>query len=295
MEYIIETNAVTKRYGAQKAVDKVSLRVRKGEIYGLIGKNGAGKTTLMKLILGLCNPNEGEIRLFGGVDLPKARRRTGALVEIPALYLNCSAYENMIRFGYLSGATKEEIEELLTLVGLQNAAKKKVSQFSLGMKQRLGIAVALLGSPELLILDEPVNGLDPAGIKEIRDLLVDLSSRGVTILVSSHLLDELGRIATTFGIMRNGQLVEEITAAELTKQCRSMLEVITSDGEEALKALFAWRPDLEVQRTYNKLRIASKIEDPSEVNLILTGAGLRVYELKTVYANPETYFIERMG
>lgn len=295
MLYAIETRALTKRFGRQTAVDNVTLRIRQGEIYGLIGKNGAGKTTLMKLLLGLAVPNSGEIRLFDGMETTRALQKTGALVEIPALYPDCTAYENMVRFGLLSGATEENIHDLLAFVGLANTGKKKVGKFSLGMKQRLGIAVALLGFPELLILDEPVNGLDPAGIKEIRDLILDLNRRGVTFLISSHLLDELGKIATCYGIMAGGKLVEEITAAELEQLCRSSLEVVTDNGSAAVEALRKWRPELEMELSGNTVRIDTEISDPSDVNLILGGAGIRVYEMKPTGMAPEDFFIERMG
>lgn len=295
MLYAIETRALTKRFGSQTAVDHVDLNIRQGEIYGLIGKNGAGKTTLMKLLLGLTVPDSGEIRLFDGTEPTQALQKAGALVEIPALYPDCTAYENMVRFGLLSGATEENIHDLLSFVGLGNTGKKKVSRFSLGMKQRLGIAVALLGFPELLILDEPVNGLDPTGIKEIRDLILDLNRRGITFLISSHLLDELGRIATRYGIMAKGKLVEEISAEELEKLCRTALEVVTDNGSAAMDALRGWRPELELELTGNTLRISTEISDPSDVNLILGGAGIRVYEMKPVGMHPEDYFIERMG
>lgn len=295
MEHIIETRELTKRYGSRTVVDQVSLRVRRGEIYGLIGKNGAGKTTLMKLLLGLTRADSGDIRLFEGDELNQSRRKIGAMVETPALYESETAYENMVRFGILSDASEENIQKLLAFVGLQNVGNKKVEKFSLGMKQRLGIAVALLGFPELLILDEPVNGLDPAGIKEIRDLILDLNSRGVTFLISSHLLDELGKIATTYGIMVGGRLAEELTAEHLAQQCRTGLEILTDDGPRALSVLQTWRPELEITAMDNTVRIISELEDVSEVTLTLSGAGIRVYEMKTVSASPEDFFLERMG
>ena len=215
MEYVIETSGLVKRYGLKKAVNNVSIHVKKGDIYGLIGKNGAGKTTLMKLLLGLTFANRGEMKLFGSDLLNKERSKIGALIEAPGLYTGDTAYGNLKRFGILTDSTEEEIFDILKLVGLDNVGKKKVKAFSLGMKQRLGIGIALLGSPELLILDEPVNGLDPQGIKEVRDTLLKLNEKGVTVLISSHLLDELGKIATKFGIMRDGELVDEISAEEI--------------------------------------------------------------------------------
>ena len=228
MEYLIETKNLTKRFGAQKAVDDVSMHVRRGEIYGLIGKNGAGKTTLMRMLLGMSAPNSGEIRLFDSDKPNEARRGIGSLIEEPALYKNHTAFENLKRFAILVPTPDDELHELLKLVGLENTGRKKAGQFSLGMKQRLGIAIAMLGKPELLILDEPINGLDPAGIKEIRDLILRLNARGITFMISSHLLDELGKIATQFGIMANGSLVEEISSEKLAekgggyRECRDL-------------------------------------------------------------------------
>ena len=174
-EYVIETKNIFKRYRNKFAVNDVSVHVKRGDIYGLIGKNGAGKTTLMKLILGLANPTKGEVYLFGGTDLDGARKRIGSLIEDPGLYRGCTAYENMLRFSILYGADKNEINDLLKLVGLDDTGNKKAGAFSLGMKQRLGIAIALLSHPEVLVLDEPINGLDPAGIKEIRDIILNLN------------------------------------------------------------------------------------------------------------------------
>lgn len=293
MDYVIETQALTKRFGKQVAVNQVSLRVKKGEIYGLIGKNGAGKTTLMRLLLGLAFPNSGELRLFGGDK--QAAQKIGTLIEAPGLYLNETAFENMKRFAILTGSSDEEIRNLLALVGLADTGKKTAGKFSLGMKQRLGIAIALLGNPELLILDEPVNGLDPAGIKEIRDLILALHARGVTFLISSHLLDELGKIATTYGIMANGFLVEEITAAELAEKCKTSLEVLTDNGPRAAELLRQWRPELELSVTENTVHIASEIADTSDVTLVLAGAGVRVYEMRNASVGQEDFFIERMG
>ena len=215
MDYIIQTDSLTKSFGNKAAVDKVSLHVGKGEIYGLIGKNGAGKTTLMRLLLGLSNPNSGEMKLYGGSDLNKARRTIGSLIEEPALYKNETALENLRRFAILVPTPDEDLQKLLELVGLGNVGNKKAGRFSLGMRQRLGLAIALLGNPDIMILDEPINGLDPAGIKEIRDIILELNKKGVTFLISSHLLDELGRIATKFGIMSDGVLTDEITKEEL--------------------------------------------------------------------------------
>ena len=237
-EYVIETRNVFKQYKTKYAVNDVSIHVKKGDIYGLIGKNGAGKTTLMKLILGLANPTKGEVYLFGGTNLDEARRKIGSLIEAPGLYTGCTAYENMLRFSILYGADKNEINDLLKLVGLDYTGNKKAGAFSLGMKQRLGIAIALLSHPEVLVLDEPINGLDPAGIKEIRDLILNLNKeRGVTFIISSHLLDELAKVVTCYGIINNGLLTQEITAKELEAQCRHTLKITTPDPAAAIRIL----------------------------------------------------------
>ena len=293
MEAIIETKNLTKKYGPKAVVNQVSICVERGDIYGLIGKNGAGKTTLIKMLLGLTDPNSGSIALMGQQDVYAARKKIGSLVEAPALYKNETAYENMKRFGILSGATEEEIQELLAFVGLADTGKKKAGEFSLGMKQRLGIAIALLGNPELLILDEPINGLDPEGIKEIRDLILTLNAKGVSFVISSHLLDELGKIATKYGVLSGGILVEELTARELAEKCRGCLKVVTDNGAKAMEILRNWQAELEIRQDGDTIRISGDM-DSSEVNCRLVTGGVRVYELLGEVRKLEDYFIERM-
>ena len=296
MDYIIETKNLVKRYGQKNAVDNVSLHVEKGAIYGLIGKNGAGKTTLMKLLLGLARSNSGEISLFGSSsDLDETRRSIGSLIEEPALYKGETALENLRRFAILVPTPEEDLHKLLELVGLQDAGNKKAGKFSLGMRQRLGIAIALLGKPQLLILDEPINGLDPAGIKEIRDIILELSSRGITFLISSHLLDELGKIATVYGIMADGKLTEEISAEELQEKCRAFLSIETDGSEKAAQALLEWQPDLRLETEGRFVHITSEVEDTSEVIITLVNAGVRVYEMRNESIGLEDFFIERLG
>ena len=295
MDYIIKTDKLTKKYGKKAAVNNVSLHVRKGDIYGLIGQNGAGKTTLMRLLLGLTAANSGEIDLFSSADLFDGRQRIGALIEAPALYKNETAYENMRRFAILAPTSDEEIVRLLNLVGLGYTGKKKVKQFSLGMRQRLGIAVALLGNPEVLILDEPINGLDPAGIKEIRNIILDLNAQGVTFLISSHLLDELGKIATTFGIMNNGVLVEEIATADLVEKCRTSIKVTVNNADAAASILTANYPDIQLERNENVIYIKSDIGDRSKIVELLVKNDIRVYEITSESMNLEEFFMERLG
>ena len=295
MEYIIQTDSLTKNFGSKAAVDKVSLHVGKGEIYGLIGKNGAGKTTLMRLLLGLSNANSGEMKLYGGSDLNNARRSIGSLIEEPALYKNETALENLRRFAILVPTPDEDLQKLLELVGLGDVGKKKAGRFSLGMRQRLGLAIALLGNPDIMILDEPINGLDPAGIKEIRDIILELNKKGVTFLISSHLLDELGRIATKFGIMADGVLTDEITKDELEARSRAFLKVTVDDSQKAAGILAAWNPTLKIDTEGNEVHITTEIEDTSEVVLTLVNAGVRVYEMRNESINLEDFFIERLG
>ncbi|WP_310604196.1 ATP-binding cassette domain-containing protein [Anaerosporobacter sp.] len=296
MNYIIETNKLCKRYKEKMAVNQMSIHIKKGDIYGLIGKNGAGKTSLMKLLLGLTSPDSGEIYLLGNNNLNEVRRKVGSLIEAPALYKNETAFENMKRFSLISGQSSDkEIRHILQLVGLENTEKKKAGSFSLGMKQRLGIAIALLGNPEILILDEPINGLDPAGIKEIRDIIVNLNKQGVTFLISSHLLDELGKIATNYGIVNDGVLVEEITAKELQEKCRTSLIIVTNDGRKAETVLRKAVPALQMESTDRIVSISSKIDDSSELNRILVEAGVQVYELRNESIGFEDFFIERIG
>jgi ABC-2 type transport system ATP-binding protein len=218
---IIKTAGLTKRYGGTAAVDDVSLTVEKGDIFGLIGQNGAGKTTLMRLIASLSHPDSGEIELFGessGAGLDRARARMGCVVETPALFPNLTASQNLEYYRIQRGVTnKSVVDDSLDAVGLTDTGKKKFKDFSLGMKQRLGLALALLNSPELIILDEPTNGLDPIGIIEMRDLMKRLNSRGITLFVSSHILSELAQAATKYAIIHRGRFIKEFTQEELSK------------------------------------------------------------------------------
>lgn len=295
-EYVIETRNVFKQYKNKYAVNDVSIHVKKGDIYGLIGKNGAGKTTLMKLILGLANPTKGEVYLFGNTNLDEARTKIGSLIEAPGLYNGCTAYENMLRFSILYGADKNEINDLLKLVGLEYTGKKKAGAFSLGMKQRLGIAIALLSHPEVLVLDEPINGLDPAGIKEIRDLILNLNKEhGVTFIISSHLLDELAKVVTCYGIINNGLLTQEISAKELEEQCRHTLKITTPDPAAAVNILRSEFKGVELTEGEGCVVLYNNIERKAEINTCLVKAGIEVDELTISTNGLEEFFIERLG
>lgn len=293
--YIIETNALTKCYGKKTVLDAVSMHVARGDIYGFIGKNGAGKTTLMKLLLGMSHATSGDMQLFGSSALSQGRRRIGALIEAPAFYAQCTAYENLKRFALLVNDC-QDLHALLDFVGLGHVGKKKVGKFSLGMKQRLGIAIAMLGNPELLVLDEPINGLDPEGIKEIRDLLLRLNhEKNVTILVSSHLLDELAKITTRYGIINNGRLVEEITAAALAEQCQQNLQIFTKQVTEATKVIHQLYPAAKLETIDGGLAVVAENLDSVAINRALVMANISVSELMYATQNMEAYFIERMG
>lgn len=296
MEYIIETEGLTKRYGKRLCVNNISIHIAKGDIYGFIGRNGAGKTTAMRLILGLARPTSGKIKLFNSDDLNAQRKKIGSLIEAPGLYKRCSALENMKRFSILYGGDDKEIEELLSFVGLNGVGNKKVGQFSLGMKQRLGIAIALLGNPEVLILDEPVNGLDPAGIKEVRDLLLKLNKeKNVTIMISSHLLDELAKITTKYGIINNGVLVEEIDAPKLMERCKNNIVISCDRLQEAKELLESELKLTNISIVNDKLYIVDEIESTDEINTLLVKNDFKVHEITINKNSFEDYFIERLG
>lgn len=235
MEYCLTTEALCKQYRHTKALDGLSMHVPKGAIYGFVGKNGAGKTTLIRIICGLQKPTSGEYTLYevagGDKDIVKTRRRMGAIVETPSIYMDMTAADNIrMQYRILGRPTDAGIGELLSLVGLSDTGRKKAGKFSLGMRQRLGIAVALAGEPDFLVLDEPINGLDPQGIIEIRELIVRLNrERQITFLISSHLLEELSKLATHYGFIDHGRLVREISAAQLEEACRKCVRVEVTD------------------------------------------------------------------
>ena len=295
-KYVIETSNLTKKFSNKAVVDKVSMHVRKGDIYGFIGKNGAGKTTTMKMILGLLNVTEGEIKINGSNNLDKERSKIGSLIENAGLYKNATAFENMKRFSILYGGSDSEIKEILEFVGLAQTGSKKAGQFSLGMKQRLGIAIALLGNPEILILDEPINGLDPQGIKEIRDLIIKLNKeKGVTFLISSHILDELAKITTRYGIINSGELVEEIDAKELLNRSKKNLKITVNDVNKSLELLKNNNFLNEYEVKDNSIILYGDFKESSLINKLLVENNISVSELTTNEDAFEEYFIERIG
>ncbi len=275
MEYVLRTTAVKKEYGHYKALNGLSMNVPKGSIYGFVGKNGAGKTTLIRLVCGLQRPTDGEIEIYGvnynDKASLKARRRMGAVVETPSIYLDMTAEDNLKEQCRILGIPSfDAIADILQLVGLADTGKKKARNFSLGMRQRLGIAVALVGSPDFLILDEPINGLDPQGIVEMRELLLYLNKEcGITVLVSSHILDELSKIATHFGFIDGGKIVKEISAAQLENSCRKRMEITVTDTKILSRVL----DELHIEYAINS---DAEAEIFGEINV--TELTLRLHE-----------------
>lgn len=296
---VIQTTGLSKRYKDKWAVDHLDLRVEQGDIYGFIGQNGAGKSTTLKLLCGLAAPTLGEALLFDRpVRDPVARRRVGALIEQPGLYPDLSGRENLRLYAVLLGldSPERQVGEIMETVGLAAGEKKPVKQYSMGMKQRLGVGLALLGSPDLLLLDEPINGLDPEGIREMRELLLRLNrERGLTILVSSHILGELSKIATRYGIIQEGRMVEQITAGELEQKCADYL-YLRADRSEMAAALLERELHLTrwEMRPEGEIRIYEPV-DAKAVGQLLTRAGVAVEEMGLHRQELEDYFLERMG
>lgn len=298
METILQTTNLSKEYSKVKVVNQVTMSVSKGDIYGFIGKNGAGKTTLIRMLVGLAQPNEGSISLFGSSDLVSQRNKIGTVIEYPALMQNLTAAQNLeIQRRLLNIPDKSTIQEVLKEVGLANTGKKKAKNFSLGMKQRLAIALALMGDPEFLILDEPTNGLDPTGIKEIRELILRLNKeRGITVLISTHILGELSRLATRYGIIHNGVLIEEFTEEELNKRCQSNLVIKTSNMDNVMRVL---KEDLHIENfnrtSDNEFIITDFVDSPSTINEALAKRQLFVDSISVSTTDLEEYFIKTIG
>lgn len=299
MEYVLQTTGLTKEYGHFKALNGLGMKIPKGAIYGLVGKNGAGKTTLIRLICALQRPTRGNYCLYGIKNTdPKirtARRRMGAVVETPSLYLDMTAEENLRQQCMILGIPGYgEIHALLELVGLSDTGKKKVKDFSLGMRQRLGIAVALCGSPDFLVLDEPVNGLDPQGIIEIRELILKLNrERQITFLISSHILDELSRLATHYGFIDKGAMVKEISAAELEAACQKCIEVKVTDTRSLARVLDQQGIEYRILSDTDA-EIYGEAE-VTELVLALNEAGCRLLSVREKDETLESYYIRLVG
>lgn len=298
MEYILQTENLSKVYGAKTVLNHVSIHVPKGSIYGLVGKNGAGKTTLMRIICGLTQQSEGSYTLLGKTDDKTVRRNMGMLIEKPGIYEHMTALEDLRYFSLLFGIGDREHQRILEMVGLQNAGKKKASQFSLGMKQRLGIAIALLGNPDFLILDEPINGLDPEGVYEMRKMLEMLNrEHGTTIMIASHILSELHKLATDYAIINGGCLIDEFSKDTLESACSSSVQIMVEpEYLQDAKMLIASRyPDVRCEILSNqKLRLYEKI-DPADLNQFLVEHKVRVCGLGANDEDVERFFVEKLS
>ena len=298
-EILLQTSGLTKRYGRHKAVDHVNIHIKKGAIYGFIGRNGAGKTTCLRMISGLAKPTEGEITLFGyqGKELKEVRSRIGCLIEAPGLYGNMTAYENLKIKCRLFGISKPGyIEEILETVGLKDVGKKKTKHFSLGMKQRLGIGLALVGEPDLLVLDEPINGLDPQGIAEVRDTIQSLcDQRNMTVLISSHILEELSKIATDYGIIHNGVLLQELTRDELMKRCSERIEITLECPEAAIPVLDRMGFTSYQVTDKHHIHVFERLNESDVLNMALARAGVPVRGIAVTSEELENYFLNLTG
>lgn len=299
MEYVLKTDALCKSYRNFKALNGLSMHVPKGAIYGFVGKNGAGKTTLIRLICGLQEPTAGEYVLYGEKNtekgVAKSRRRMGAVVETPSIYLDMTAEQNLKQqYRVLGLPSFDGIQEILDLVGLSATGKKKAKNFSLGMKQRLGIAIALCGAPDFLVLDEPINGLDPQGIIEIRELILKLNrERQITVLISSHILEELSKFATHYGFIDGGRIVKEISAGELEAACRKCMQAEVSNVRAMARVLDAKEIEYNIlsERTadiYAKLNV-------TELVAALTKENCELYSIKERDESLESFYVNLVG
>ena len=299
MDYVLEADALTKIYGHHKALDNFSMHIPQGAIYGLVGKNGAGKTTLLRLICGLQEATSGEYTLYGissrKHEVLNARKEMGAVIETPAIYLDMSATGNLKeQYRVLGIRTFDTIPQLLKMVDLENTGWKKAKNFSLGMRQRLGIAIALVGNLRFLVLDEPINGLDPQGIIEMRQLLLNLNQKyGITILVSSHILDELSRLATHYGFIDNGKMVKEISASDLENSFRKSVRIEVTDGKALAEVL-------EQTGLLYKILTPNVAEVYSRVNISRLTSALEKYQCEVLSIqereeNLESYYVNLIG
>lgn len=301
MDYVLRTFELTKRYKNHWALNKVTMNIQRGDIYGFVGENGSGKTTVIRLITGLISQNSGSYELFGvsssSPDIINVRKRIGAIVETPSIYLNMSAHDNLKMQSAILGINDEEkIKEVLFEVGLFGLYddSKKAGNFSLGMRQRLGIAMALLGNPEFIILDEPMNGLDPAGIVEIRELIIRLNrEKNITFLISSHILTELSLVATKYGIISKGKIIKEISAEDLKKECRPAI-LIEADNQTALLELLSKHiKEDDLAPTAKGVRIYGNISLNWLFEKIIN-AGIDILNVVCSESNIENYYLSIM-
>lgn len=303
VEYVIETQNLSKNYGDFQAVNGVNMNVEKGRIYGLLGKNGAGKTTTMCMLLGLTEPSEGNIKLFGMDARDKKNKKLiykkiGSIIETPGFYPQLNAFENLEIFSKLRGDfNPQNIEKALKLVNLSDE-EKSFKNYSLGMKQRLGLAAALVHEPELLILDEPINGLDPAGIVEIRDMLLDITSKlGITVLISSHILSEIELLADEIGVINNGRLIKELTKEELQKQTMKKVIINVDNVNLASDALtgLGYKKDSDFKIENNQIQLFTDFDSRFRVNEVLVKKGIQVNDFFLKEERLEEYFMRLLG
>lgn len=301
MSSVLSTNALSKRYKKHMAVDGVNMNIERGDIYGFVGENGSGKTTVIRLITGLIFPHSGGFELFGvnnrSKSIGKARSRIGAIVESPSIYMNMSAYDNLKTQCTILGINGEDkILSVLNDVGLEElySEKKHASNFSLGMRQRLGIAMALLGDPEFLILDEPMNGLDPAGIVGIRELILKLNrERGITFLISSHILTELSLVATKYGIISKGKLIKEITSEQLHNEC-SKTTVISADDPDRLVEAVKGCVENKVEYTFDGVKIIGDVDLTALLSAAIS-SGVKILSVNCSETSFEDYYLSVIG
>ena len=301
MSSVLSTNALSKRYKKHMAVDGVNMNIERGDIYGFVGENGSGKTTVIRLITGLIFPHSGGFELFGvnnrSKSIGKARSRIGAIVESPSIYMNMSAYDNLKTQCTILGINGEDkILSVLNDVGLEElySEKKHAGNFSLGMRQRLGIAMALLGDPEFLILDEPMNGLDPAGIVDIRELILKLNrERGITFLISSHILTELSLVATKYGIISKGKLIKEITSEQLHNEC-SKTTVISADDPDRLVEAVKGCVENKVEYTFDGVKIIGDVDLTALLSAAIS-SGVKILSVNCSETSFEDYYLSVIG
>lgn len=299
MDYVLTTNELRKKYGHYQALNGLTMHIPSGAVYGIIGKNGSGKTTLIRLICGLQKPDSGEYTLYGkkntDPDINRIRRRVGAVVETPSIYLDMSAEENIReQYRILGLPSFQGVQELLKLVGLSTAGSKKAGNFSLGMKQRLGIAVALAGDPDFLVLDEPVNGLDPQGIIEMRELILKLNrERQITVLISSHILDELAKLATCYGFIENGRIVKEISSQELDRECHKCTRLEVSDLKALTRVLDRMKLEYSILSD-NQADIFAEV-NITQLVMALSRENCEVNNLNVRDESLESYYVGLMG
>ena len=299
MDYILQTNSLTKKYKDFQALNGLTMNVPKGSIYGFVGKNGAGKTTLIRLICGLQEPTSGNFTLYSirndSKDIIRSRRRMGAVVETPSIYMDMTAEENLkYQYNVLGLPSYDGIPELLKLVELENTGNKKVKNFSLGMKQRLGIAIALAGNPDFLVLDEPINGLDPLGIVEMRELVLKLNrEQQITVLISSHILDELSRLATHYGIIDNGRMVKELSAEELEATYRKCIRMEVSNTTVLARVLDSMKLEYKIISA-TTADVFAKI-NVTQLTVALAKENCEVMSMHEKDETLESYYISLVG